>query len=114
MRHSLRGQDRRHSASAYNISSQRGGVVVLSEIYYPGWEAKIDGKPIELGRANYILRALRVPAGNHVVELKYEPASVATTETIAFIAMGIILMAFIAAVFFAVHSRRKTEKVANA
>lgn len=98
----------------YNISSQRGGVVVLSEIYYPGWEAKIDGKPIELGRANYILRALRVPAGNHVVELKYEPASVATTETIAFIAMGIILMAFIAAVFFAVHSRRKTEKVANA
>ena len=107
-------KSREANALTYNISTPHGGVAVLSEIYYPGWEAMIDGKPAEIGRVNYILRALRVPAGDHVVELRYEPASVATTETIAFIAMGIILLAFIAAVFFTVRKRRDAGKTANA
>ena len=57
---------------------------------------------------------MRIPAGDHVVELRYEPASVATTETIAFIAMGVILLAFIAAVIFTVRKRRDAGNTANA
>ena len=51
----------------YEVNSEKGGVVVFSEIYYPGWTATVDGKEVELGRVNYILRALRVEGGNHHV-----------------------------------------------
>lgn len=44
----------------YEVTSNKGGVIVFSEIYYPGWTATIDGQPAELGRVNYILRALNV------------------------------------------------------
>ena len=47
----------------YRVKSEKGGVVVLSEIYYPGWTCTIDGEPTDIARANYVLRAVRVPAG---------------------------------------------------
>lgn len=53
----------------YTVRSQAGGVVVFSEIWYgPDWHATIDGQPVEHARADYVLRALRVPAGDHKVE----------------------------------------------
>ena len=55
----------------YNVKSVRGGVVVFSEIYYPGWTATIDGEPVELGRVDYVLRALTVTPGQHQVELSF-------------------------------------------
>lgn len=76
----------------YETTSEKGGVVVFSEVYYPGWEATIDGKPAELGRANYLLRALRVPAGKHEVVLTFRPKSVATTEIIAYTATALIFL----------------------
>lgn len=81
----------------YTITSAKGGIVVFSEIYYPGWTATIDGKPVELGRVNYILRALNVKAGKHEVVLDFHPTSIATTETIAYIALAILLIAVIGA-----------------
>ena len=77
----------------YTIESKKGGVVVLAEIYYPGWTATIDGQPAELGRVNYILRALNVKAGKHTVVLDFHPTSISTTETIAYIAIVILLLA---------------------
>jgi len=68
-------------------------VVVFAEIYYPGWTATIDGQPAELGRVNYILRALNVKAGKHTVVLDFHPTSISTTETIAYIAIVILLLA---------------------
>ena len=56
---------------AYRVESARGGVVVFSEIYYPGWTVTIDGKEAELGRVNYVLRALKVPAGKHEVRMEF-------------------------------------------
>ena len=77
----------------YTVNSKNGGVVVFSEIYYPGWTATIDGQPAELGRVNYILRAVSVKPGKHTVVLDFHPTSISTTETIAYIAIIILLLA---------------------
>jgi hypothetical protein len=76
----------------YKVRSGKGGVVVFSEIFYPGWTATVDGQPVELGRVDYVLRALKVEAGEHEVVLSFFPKSVDTTETIAYIAFGILLI----------------------
>ena len=83
----------------YDVESGRGGIIVFSENYYPGWTATIDGQPAELGRANYILRALNVAAGKHKVELMFYPKSLQTTETIAYIALALLLLAIAVACF---------------
>ena len=83
----------------YEVSSDKGGVLVFSEVYYPGWTATIDGKPAELGRVNYILRALRVPAGKHQVKLAFFPKSVDTTETIAYVAYVVLLLIIVGGLY---------------
>ena len=94
----------------YDVNSGKGGVVVFSEIYYPGWTATIDGEPAELGRVNYILRALNVKPGKHEVVLSFFPKSVDTTETIAYTAYGILILVVLGAAFME-YRRRKGEKV---
>lgn len=91
----------------YTIDSKKGGVVVFSEIYYPGWTATIDGQPAELGRVNYILRALNVKAGKHTVVLDFHPTSISTTETIAYIAIVILLLAIIGAGYMRFKNRKE-------
>ena len=83
----------------YTVNSAKGGVVVFSEVYYPGWSATIDGQPAEPGRVNYILRALNVKAGKHEVVLEFHPSSISTTETIAYVALVALLLAICAALF---------------
>ena len=91
----------------YTIESKKGGVVVFAEIYYPGWTATIDGQPAELGRVNYILRALNVKAGKHTVVLDFNPTSISTTETIAYIAIVILLLAIIGAGYMRFKNRKE-------
>ena len=83
----------------YEVSSDKGGTVVFSEIYYPGWKSTIDGQEVAHGRANYILRAMNVPAGQHVVEFRFDPTSLHVTENIAFIALGLLLVLAIITVY---------------
>ena len=90
----------------YEINSGKGGVVVFSEVYYPGWTATIDGEPAELGRVNYILRALNVKPGKHEVVLSFFPKSVDTTETIAYTAYAILILVLAGAAFMA-YRRKK-------
>ena len=85
----------------YEVNSEKGGTVVFSEIYYPGWQSTVDGQPVPHGRANYILRAMNVPAGKHTVEFTFDPASLHTTETIAFVALGLLVLLAVVAGYFA-------------
>ena len=94
----------------YEVNSEKGGTVVFSEIYYPGWQSTIDGQPVPHGRANYILRAMNVPAGKHTVEFTFDPASLHTTETIAFIALGLLVLLTVVAGYFAWKKKSCREK----
>ena len=93
----------------YEVNSGKGGVVVFSEIYYPGWTATIDGQPAELGRVNYILRALNVKPGKHEVVLTFKPKSVNTTETIAYVSYVILLLVILGAVFMEWKRRKENS-----
>jgi len=90
---------------AYDVRSGKGGVVVFSEIYYPGWTATVDGKPATLGRVNYVLRALNLQPGEHKVVLTFKPSSIKRTESIAYAASAVLLLAVVGGLV--VHFRRK-------
>ena len=76
----------------YDVNSSKGGVLVFSEIYYPGWTATVDDQPVDVGRVNYVLRAINLKPGQHKVVLQFFPKSVDTTETIAYIAYIVLLL----------------------
>lgn len=94
----------------YEATTPNGGLAVFSEIYYPGWTATIDGNPLELGRANYILRMAYIPAGKHTIHMEYKPASIGVTETLAFIAIALLILAFIAAVGLTIRKELNNKK----
>jgi hypothetical protein len=76
----------------YKVRSGKGGVVVFSEIFYPGWTATVDGQAVELGRVDYVLRALQVGAGEHEVVLSFFPKTVDTTETVAYVSYVVLFL----------------------
>ena len=94
----------------YTAESEKGGVIVFSEIYYPEWTATIDGKPAEVGRVNYILRALNVQPGKHEIVLDFHPASVASTETVAYAALAILLLTLIGGAVIKWRRRQNVDK----
>ena len=91
----------------YEVNSNTGGTIVFSEIYYPGWRSSIDGQEVPHGRANYILRAMNVPAGQHEVEFSFDPVSLQVTENIAFIALGLLVLVALVMAFRKVKACRK-------
>ena len=90
---------------AYEVNSQKGGVVIFSEIYYPGWTCTIDGQDAQIARADYVLRAIRIPAGKHTVVMTFDPQTVHLTEAIAYGALAILALLLI--VFIALTIKKK-------
>jgi hypothetical protein len=85
-------------ALTYSFKSASEQLVVFSEMWYGpdlGWEVTIDGAPAELIRANYLLRAVRVPAGQHTIRMAFKPASYFTGRTIAVVCSLLILFGLI-------------------
>lgn len=77
----------------YQCETTSDRVAVFSEVWYPaGWIATIDGKPAEIFRANYTLRALKVPAGSKVIEMEFRPDSYYKGATYSRIASSILLV----------------------
>lgn len=93
----------------YDVESKNGGVVVFSEVYYPGWTATVDGESVEVGRVNYILRAINVKPGKHKVVMEFRPQTVTNTETVAYVAFAILVLTIIVCIFLNVRKAR-TEK----
>lgn len=87
----------------YNAKTSKGGVAVFSEVFFPwGWRATIDGAEVPIGRVNYVLRAIQVPAGNHTIEMVFDPQSLRTTDTAATVAIILIYILALGAIVMAV------------
>jgi len=94
----------------FESNNSMNGVAVFSDIWYPyGWEATIDGKPAEILRANYVLRALKVPAGQHRIEFHFRPSSFETGNTIALVS-NVLLFGLILAVLYLIFKGKKKEE----
>ena len=92
---------------AYKVRSKQGGVVVFSEIYYPGWTCTIDGQPTDIVRANYVLRGIKVPAGEHEVVMTFDPQTVHITEAIAYSALAVLAVMLLALLGISIYRKRQ-------
>ena len=99
----------------YDFNSSSDQLVVFSEIWYGpdlGWEAYIDGQPAELIRTNYLLRGLRVPAGQHEIKLVFEPSSYSLGVTLSLICSLLIILGLVAYGAYAYLNRDDVENTA--
>ncbi|MCR5820362.1 MAG: YfhO family protein [Bacteroidaceae bacterium] len=76
----------------FESKAAKDGVAVFSDIYYPGWTCIIDGGETDIHRANYVLRAVAIPAGQHKIEFRFDPASLHMTEAVAYGALALLLL----------------------
>lgn len=91
----------------YEVNSKNGGLIVFSEIYYPGWTATIDGKEAEIARTDYVLRCMYVPAGKHTIHMEFHPASVKQTEMVANISFYVLLIILIISIVSGLKTRNE-------
>jgi hypothetical protein len=93
----------------YNAKVSQDRLALFSEIYYPkGWKSFIDGKESDHFRANYLLRAMVIPAGSHTIEFRFDPPSLRTGRTISLIGSILVLLAVAGVIFLQVRKRRTT------
>tara|TARA_R110002020_G_scaffold35530_9_gene107153 strand:+ start:17929 stop:20364 length:2436 start_codon:yes stop_codon:yes gene_type:complete len=94
----------------YEASTKSPQLAVFSEVYYPkGWNAYINGKPAEYFRANYVLRAMVIPAGNNKIEFKFEPKVIQTGSTISLVSSIIFLLILLSGLYFAFRKKELQE-----
>ncbi len=89
-------------------------LIVFSEVWYGphlGWQAYLDGQPVEHIRANYILRAMRIPAGQHTVEFKFEPKSFKNGTIISLLFSTLILLGTIGVILFPLYEKYRTVNI---
>lgn len=98
--------------ASYEVETDRDRLLILSEIYYPhGWQLNIDGKPREILRANYLLRAVEVPKGKHRLDMFFDPKSLHTTEGVSLAAQGVLILGLILGIAQRVRCRREQSQV---
>jgi hypothetical protein len=94
----------------YNSSAISEQLAVFSEIYYDkGWQAYIDEQPVSHFRADYILRAMRVPAGNHIIEFKFHPESYFLGEKVS-LACSLLLVLMVIGTGYLEWKKNKSVK----
>jgi len=97
----------------YQSNNTQKGLALFSEIYYPkGWKAYIDGKESEILQANYVLRALEIPAGQHEIRFEFKPAAYYTGNTIMWISSIILIIVVIGGIVYSFISTRPKKEEA--
>ncbi|MCD7972009.1 MAG: YfhO family protein [Candidatus Azobacteroides sp.] len=97
----------------FQVNAKKEELAVFSDIYYPGWKATIDEKEIPIVRADYVLRALLVPAGEYTIEFTFYPSSVKTTEAIAYISLAVFLLGIIGYILQHLKNKKLLKKREN-
>ncbi len=98
----------------YKSKASSEQLAVFSEIYYqPGWNAYIDTKPVDHFRANYILRAMKIPAGEHILEFKFEPAHYYTGEKISYIFSIVLVLSCLGLLIAVILKYKKNTTESN-
>ncbi|HAR20677.1 MAG TPA: hypothetical protein DCR46_08440 [Cytophagales bacterium] len=93
----------------YVSKSSSEKLAVFSEIYYPiGWTATIDGKPADLIRANYVLRAMYIPAGTHTIEMKFDMPSYHLGEKISLVCSILLFSALLGITVLEILPKKKS------
>jgi uncharacterized membrane protein YfhO len=96
----------------FKSESKTPQLAVFSEIYYPyGWKFFIDGKETPYIKADYLLRAVHVPAGKHVVKMVFEPEVIAKGKIVSMIAFAVFILLSLGGVYFLY--RKKNQKPAE-
>jgi hypothetical protein len=96
----------------YQTRATKDGIVIFSEIYYPyGWHAYIDGQPTEHFRANYTLRALNVPAGEHHITFEFKPDTIKKAEPVSILCIIIMYGTIVGGIAYYFVRMRKKETV---
>ena len=99
-------------ALEYQTYSNKDGIVVFSEIYYPyGWKAYINNQPVEHFRVNYTLRALNVPAGEHHIRFEFKPDTLKKAEPISILCIIIMYGTMIGGLVYYLLTRKKTRQL---
>ena len=95
----------------FTTSSNQEQLAVFSDVYYPkGWDVFIDGKKSEIIRADYTLRALMIPAGEHTIEFRFEPQTYKTGVIFAYAGSAIVFFLIIGLVFYFWKNREKLNE----
>jgi uncharacterized membrane protein YfhO len=79
----------------YTFTANRPGVVVVTDTFYPGWKAFIDGQPAPIIRANYMFRGVVVPAGTHSLTMRYSPETFTVGVLLLLAFWGLAVIAFV-------------------
>lgn len=98
----------------FTAANSKDGFAVFSDIWYPyGWQAYVDGKETPIVRANYLLRAIKIPAGNHKVEFRFDPQSYKTGDRIAMISSIVIIALLLVAIGFVFKNKEEEKTIAE-
>lgn len=97
------------NALTFEAETAKERLAVFSDIYYPGWQCTIDGKPADIIRANYVLRAVVIPSGKHTISFRFDPQSLHTTEAIANASLIVLVVLFLALIGLAVWRQTKRK-----
>lgn len=95
----------------YKYNAPEGGLAIFSEVYYPaGWQAFIDSEPVEILRANYILRGLELIPGEHTIEFRFEPDSFKNGKNISLASSITLILTLICGIFITFRQTLSNKK----
>lgn len=105
----VRITDHRINRIGLTVETPQAGLLVLSEAYFPGWRASIDGAEAPVYRTNFVSRGIPVPAGTHTVDLVFDPPSFNRGALISVLTLLVCCGGIAASLWNERRSRQQTE-----